>query len=161
MIARALLEQIAWIYASHESKTPDELESITAPKAVRKLSRLMPLTGRLYGFLSDAAHINPRRTRRYLDLSEGPIKVTIAGAAPDKLLCTKVLLHLVDIQTIVAEHIYADYLRVLETISKNVDGSLAIRPDRPFVAEIRKHKSRLESLADENTKRERKGQSNR
>lgn len=145
VIARALLEQVAWIYASHQSKTPQELESVTAPRAVRRLSSLMPLAGRLYGYLSDVAHINPRHTRQYLHLSEGPMKVTIAGAH-DRVLCARILLHLVDIQTVVAEHIYADHLPVLETISKNLDGTLAIRPDRPFVAEIDKHAPQLGSF---------------
>lgn len=151
VIARALLEQIAWTYASHQSKTPEELESVTAPRAVRRLSRLLPLAGRLYGFLSDVAHINPRHTRQYLHLSEGPMKVTIAGAISDKLLCARILLRLVDFETIVAEHIYADHLPILETVSKNLDGTLTIRADRPFVAVIEKYASQLESFADNDT----------
>ncbi len=146
VIARALLEQVAWIYAAHQAKTPEELESVTAPRAVRRLSKLMPLAGRLYGYLSDVAHINPRHARQYLHLSEGPMKVTISGAAGDKLLCAKILLHLVDIQTVVAEHVYADHLAILETVSKNLDGTLTIRADRPFVAEIEKHASQLGSF---------------
>jgi hypothetical protein len=61
------------------------------------------------------------------------------------------LLHLGDVQTIVAEHVYADHLPTLETISKNVDGTLAIRADRPFVAEVEKHASQLASFADDDT----------
>lgn len=151
VIARLLLEQVAWIYASHQSKTPEELESITASRAVKRLSRLMPIVGRLYGYLSDVAHINPRHTRQYLRVSDGPMQVITAGAARDKLRCAKILLHLVDVQTIVAEHVYADHLPTLETISKNVDGTLAIRADRPFVAEVEKHASQLASFADDDT----------
>ncbi len=54
------------------------------------------------------------------------MKVTISGAAGDRLLCAKMLLHLVDIQTVVAEHVYADHLPILETVSKNLDGYLDI-----------------------------------
>ncbi|MBV9760198.1 MAG: hypothetical protein JO340_06525 [Acidobacteriaceae bacterium] len=146
-VARALLEQIAWIYASHQSKTPEELESVTAPKAVRQLARLVPGVGRLYGYLSDVAHISPRHTRQYLDVSEDRIKVIAAGTEEDKVLCARLLLRLVDVQTIVAEHIYADYLPVVETICKNADGTFAIRDDRPFVADTKEYASRLNSFS--------------
>lgn len=52
------------------------------------------------------------------------MKISIAGVARDKLFCAKILLHLVDIQTVVAEHVYADHLAILETVSKNLDGRL-------------------------------------
>jgi hypothetical protein len=150
ILARGLLEQIAWAFATCHAKTPEELEAVTAPKAVSKLSRLIPLTGRLYGFLSDAAHINPRHVKRYIDFSDGPMKGIVAGAISDKLFCAEILLHLIDAETIVAEHIYEEYLPVLETLSKNADESLTIKKNRPFTADIKKHSLLLRSLAEKN-----------
>lgn len=55
-IGRMILEQISWIWSVRSLDDTQSIERKSATRAVGELTRLLPIAGRLYGWMSDHAH---------------------------------------------------------------------------------------------------------
>ncbi|MER8481531.1 hypothetical protein [Mesorhizobium sp. M1322] len=55
-IGRMILEQVCWVYCVRSLNDVDAIALKSATKSVGEASRVFPIVGRLYGWLSDHAH---------------------------------------------------------------------------------------------------------
>jgi hypothetical protein len=72
-IARMLLEQLAWAAAVTKEPIDERIVDIKAQKCVATLKGLVPLAGRLYGWLSEHAHWEFDAHRKSFELDDDGI----------------------------------------------------------------------------------------
>ncbi|MCU1487399.1 MAG: hypothetical protein JWN67_4145 [Actinomycetia bacterium] len=68
-LQRMILEQLAWAVAIHEDES-ESIFDVRPHKSIPSLKALFPLVGKLYGELSETAHIMPDTTLRYVSRAE-------------------------------------------------------------------------------------------
>jgi hypothetical protein len=143
-ICRLILEQIAWAYSISELE--DETVFETNPtKSVAALKRLLPNIGRVYGRLSDEAHILPRLTPRYIRFKE-PCPQVVLATTEEGAWSALILLQLADAFSIVAEYIYRELAPAFSHIVKDRNGKYRVNGSRASSQVISHYKSELSSL---------------
>jgi hypothetical protein len=90
VIARLILEQIAWACAVHGFRDLSFWD-ILPTKSVSSLRRIWPDVGRLYGQLTEVAHIVPEVTAEYLLFSGNGPAVVIASVDDTRIVSFQLL----------------------------------------------------------------------
>ena len=90
VIARLILEQIAWAYAVH-GFTELVFWDVLPTKSISALKTIWPEVGRLYGQLTDVAHIVPEVSAEYHLLSETEPGVVIGSIADTRIASFRLL----------------------------------------------------------------------
>jgi len=143
-ICRLILEQIAWAYSVHELEDEMVFE-INPTKSIAELKKLLPNVGRVYGLLSDEAHILPRLTPRYIRFKE-PCPQVVLATTEEGARSAFILLQLADIFGIVVEYIYRELAPAFSHIVKDRNGKYRVNGSRPLSQIISHYKSELSSL---------------
>jgi hypothetical protein len=143
-ICRLILEQIAWAYSVHELEDEMVFE-INPTKSIAELKKLLPNVGRVYGLLSDEAHILPRLTPRYIRFKE-PCPQVVLATTEEGTRSAFVLLQLADAFSIVAEYIYRELAPAFSHIVKDRNGKYCVNGSRASSQVISRYKSELSSL---------------
>jgi hypothetical protein len=93
-LSRMILEQLSWAYSIY--KINDEsLFKIEPQKCITKLKPLFPNAGKLYGQLSEKAHISPETTLQYVQSEDGQISIKLSDST-ESTLNALILLMLAD-----------------------------------------------------------------
>jgi hypothetical protein len=90
VIARLIVEQIAWAYAVHGFKDL-AFWDVLPTKSVSALKVIWPEVRRLYGQLTEVAHIAPEVTAQYLLFSGTESSVVIASVDDTKIVSFQLL----------------------------------------------------------------------
>lgn len=143
-ICRLILEQIAWAYNVHELEDKMVFE-INPTKSIAELKKLLPNVGRVYGLLSDEAHILPRLTPRYIRFKE-PCPQVVLATTEERARSAFILLQLADAFSIVAEYIYRELAPAFSHIVKDRNGKYCVNGSRASFQVISHYKSELSSL---------------
>lgn len=149
-VSRQILEQLAWAYEAHQLDDLDLIARVQTTKAISCLKKDFPEVGRLYGFLSKKTHIDYSSHFDFLDIDEG--KNIIWHARADFVEFSEVLLTLADIFGLVWEITQFAYIPSPETVELR-NGSIKIKPDRPFLKQKQKHLSKIETISKKEAKR--------
>lgn len=64
-IYRLIFEQLAWVYTIHKESAISHIK-VTPTKCVNRFKQVFKVGGRIYGDLSDLAHLNPKYLMGYL-----------------------------------------------------------------------------------------------
>lgn len=142
-IARLILEQIAWAYSVHELRD-ERVFKVLPTKSVSNLSRLLPKVGRLYGLLSERAHISPHLAPSFVEFTEQGARITLADGK-DSLSIAYILLLLTDAFSVVSEYIVRDFTSVFGTLIRDSNGGFRVKDSRPFLITVNKYKRKLAS----------------
>lgn len=77
-VTRLGFEQISWAYAVAPLTDIGEIERASPTKSVTKLKELLPAAGRIYGRLSELAHVLPDTHHRFVSVdSDDKVRITI------------------------------------------------------------------------------------
>jgi len=131
LLARMIVEQLAWVLAVHRY-ADEKMFAIDPHKCISRLKQYFPDVGRLYGALSEAGHIIPRRTLRYIEFT-GAAEPTIQLISLEfGFEDTALLLKIADMYAVVTEVVYSELLPDLQHVSR-LDGGVSTSPNRPGV----------------------------
>jgi hypothetical protein len=128
-ICRLILEQIAWALCIH--KNEEEIIKTDASKCITGLKKIVPTSGRLYGFLCKMTHVSPEYHGEYLKEQNGTMAV-IYSSKKSSYSAVFCILQLLDLYRIISEHISWDYIDNPVTCKKNSSGEIKILSDRPM-----------------------------
>jgi hypothetical protein len=124
VLCRMILEQLAWVVAVRPLMDK-RIFSFEPHRCIGALRRIFPQAGKLYGQLSEAAHIVPERTLRYIEFNredaQGP-SVTLMSFDFAKVDACMMLL-LADMYAVVCEVIYYDILPSHAHVERGPDGA--------------------------------------
>ena len=132
VLCRMILEQLAWSVAVRPL-TDETIFSFEPHRCIGALKRIFPRAGSLYGQLSEAAHIVPRRTLRYIEFNRGDLRgpsVTLMSFDFAEVDACVVLL-LADMYAVVCEVIYYDILPKHAHAERGADGTWRPLAGRP------------------------------
>ncbi len=135
VLARMILEQIAWVHAVH--RIPDEgIFAVKPQSAISSLKRTFPAVGRLYGILSEQAHIAPELTTRYInwtDKSDPAIEFSLPEYRRLDLLT---LSHLADMYVVSAHMLAASFLGSFGAVRVAKSGEYIVKKRRPSLTAV-------------------------
>lgn len=141
-VIRLGYEQVGWSFRIATMESRVEIEKVSVTKAASHLAAVLPEAGRIYGILSNLAHMHPSTHRRFLSENEGS-SVSISIELDKPLLQTlRLLLELLDAFLVVSEVRFGEF--GLCGHSLNAEGT-ALHADRPAVRLL----SQLESMSDD------------
>jgi hypothetical protein len=140
-LERLMLEQLAWVSEVRTIDDPSYFE-VQPTSCIKTLKRTFPGIGRIYGALTQRAHLVPERTKSYLEADErGQITALMADARFAKLDAAH-LLALTDIYIVLCELLVADLLeRPLSVYRRR--GNWIPKQTRPFLKIVRRLSRRL------------------
>ncbi|PKN52307.1 MAG: hypothetical protein CVU55_07180 [Deltaproteobacteria bacterium HGW-Deltaproteobacteria-13] len=141
-VSRLILEQIAWAHAAYTLDCIDDIKAIITTKVVSKLKKVIPLGGKLYGFLSKKTHLDYQSHPDFLRVDNS--KNVILHTQFEFYEYAQIILHLADLFGIVWELSQFKYLEKTECI-ETIDGLLTIRKDRPFLKILKEHLNNIET----------------
>lgn len=128
-VSRLILEQIAWAYSASQMDDADDIKRLVTTNCIGKLRELNAGYGRLYGILSDKAHIDASNHGEFLRIEDGAGVILLTHSKFAEYAF--VMLALADLFGIVWELSQAPHIQDFEaTEIKN--GVRTIREDRPF-----------------------------
>jgi hypothetical protein len=133
-VARLILEQIAWAYAAVKMIHIGGISRIVTTKAVSQLRKALPAAGKLYGYLSEKAHIDYSDHHDFLFMEKGRYKILRTQRNYGEY--SSVLLSLADLFGIVYELSQFDYIPSPETLSRK-DNRFDVDSHRPFLAQMK------------------------
>jgi hypothetical protein len=81
VISRMILEQLAWICAVSSIHTADEVKRVKVTSSVTSLKKIVPMSGRLYGWLSGHAHWSFDAHIKAFDFSGDIAKTRLADSS--------------------------------------------------------------------------------
>jgi hypothetical protein len=128
-VSRLILEQIAWAYAAIDIK---DIEKIVTTKAISQLKKKLPAAGKLYGYLSEKAHLDYNNHREFLFREDE--KYAFLRTQPNYREYSSIILELADLFGIVWELSQFEYISTPETIAWD-DTNFNINQTRPFLVE--------------------------
>lgn len=111
VLCRMILEQLAWALTVRPH-SDEKIFSFEPHRCIGSLKQIFPKAGSLYGQLSEAAHIIPERTLRYIEFNPGDPNgpsVTLMSYDFAEVDACMVLL-LADMYAVVCEAVYYDLL---------------------------------------------------
>jgi len=151
-ICRFILEQLAWAYSVHEIED-DSLFKTSVTRSVGKLKELIPHCGKLYGFLSNLAHISPGYTKEYILFDEGCPAVVVATTRNLDTIIYWLLL-LLDICQIVTEVIYLPLVSEHLHIAIDKHNDISVNENRPLLGLISEFREKyIRSKGSQSTKK--------
>lgn len=131
VMSRLMLEQIAWSFNIFEMKDRETAEKVEPTKAIGKLKKKIKPVGRLYGDLSQYAHLPLKGHDEFINLSGGR-SATFMQFGAHSYYFGQILAHLADYWADVYEYTQARHFEELENWIKEPSG-LLLNPDRPFL----------------------------
>jgi len=135
-LVRFTLEQIAWSCGCDQLEDEDAIFNLDAKKCIKKLGGIYPTSGRIYGFLSEFAHWNPRHHYLFL-LIEDSRWAYIKASSEYKAIALCYVLLAVDIHLALIETIYYKFVKEHVVLSKSVKGRFKKnRPTRKLVERV-------------------------
>ncbi len=144
-IEKLIFEQICWSYNVRHLQG-SKLYAVSPTSAVKAFKNLYPDAGIIYGLLNDIAHISPRRSKDYLDLSDTKAPGVFMVSAKQTAKCAFLLLVLVDMFQVCSEYVYRDYhKRFLYTV-RGKDGGLRLKAKRKTQTAIQRFQPRLKRI---------------
>ncbi len=133
-LAKLILEQIAWAYAVCEIED-ESLYTVKPSNCINRLKRLFPRVGKMYGFINEQAHMDPKTLNEFTRVRDDGILVALRSA--DKcLLGSLCLLRLADMYGAYMEVIYRMWYTTFEFITKR-GSEPELRQRRRSLAEIK------------------------
>ncbi|MEX2375453.1 MAG: hypothetical protein WD942_07695 [Dehalococcoidia bacterium] len=128
-VARAGLEQLAWALAASTAASRSDLETVKSTASITALRQLYPAAGRLYGRLSQSAHMDVAEHLGLVSTVSGRSEIT---TREDTLQWgSLVLLNLGDAWLAVWEVTQQAHLSNMEHVTSR-EGQLLLADDRPF-----------------------------
>lgn len=132
-LERLVLEQLAWCVAVH-NLSGDEHFRVMPTECIGQLKTIFPFAGRLYGVLSEIAHIHPDETPGYITFEE--TRITVHWTSRTFLANdASLLIGLLDLYRAVIEVIgvHPAPIDALLPSVRRVGNHWEMRDDRPFV----------------------------
>jgi len=132
-VARQVLEQIAWAIAASEVTSEEEVEKVSATRAISNLKRIAPYAGRLYGWLSDSVHAGlPQHRESFMtDESDRGFVISSWNRRP---VAAQVILQLADLWVLAYERTQRDHMTTFVAIDPEAD--FMPLADRPFLGRM-------------------------
>lgn len=140
-ICRLILEQIAWAYNIHELEDETVFE-ILPTDSIAELRNLLSEAGRLYGILSEEAHISPHLAPGYVRFKADGQEIVLA-TSEDSISRAFILLLLADAFSIVSEYIYRELVSSFSCLVRDQNGNYCVNKSRPFSQVIDQYRSEL------------------
>jgi hypothetical protein len=129
-VARQVLEQIAWAIAASQVTSDEEIKNVSATRAISRLKRLAPYSGRLYNWLSNNVHagLSQHLEAFTTDESDRGIILTSWNRRP---VSAEIILQLADLWVIAYERTQSDHMTQFVAIDPQAD--FMSFADRPFL----------------------------
>jgi hypothetical protein len=140
-VCRLILEQIAWAYNIHQLEDERVFE-IRPTDSIAKLRNLLPEAGRLYGILSEEAHISPYLAPGYVRFKADGQEIVLT-TSEDSISRAFILLLLADAFSIVSEYIYRDLLSTFSCLVRDQNGNCSVNKSRPFSQVVDQYRNEL------------------
>jgi hypothetical protein len=139
-LLRMIIEQLAWIVAIRDM-TPEKGNyfRISPQSCIGDLKRLTPTAGRIYGELSEVAHLYPEETKRYIRVEGEKVYVHL-HSRDFAWLDTVFLLIITDLFSIVAEWTFSDQITKHRYIERRNLAEWRPKSSRAFLKTIEKYK---------------------
>ena len=103
-MVRLIVEQSAWAFAVRSLATEGAIRNTSPTAAVSLLRDVAPFAGRLYGFLSGQAHLDPGATRHYVTRNEkGAVEIYLRHTRSTQIILGYLLATLGLYRTIVLQ----------------------------------------------------------
>jgi hypothetical protein len=125
MSLRLLLEQLAYSYCAVKSGKENPKEFLSPTKAITGLKKLIPDVGKLYGILSKLSHIDTVTVGKYINDENGKVAV-IQHSLELVMEALLYYLRIIEIQHVVFEYCFKDFLKVFNFIEVNNDLQVSI-----------------------------------
>ena len=132
VIARQMLEQIAWANAAAEATTHGELEKIKSERAIGGLKRVFPAAGPLNGVLSASAHAGIALHREHTSVGDDG-RLLIKRGLDAWSHCASVIMFLSDAAVTILERTQRDHMSTF--IATDPDNGFAYVENNPYKRE--------------------------
>jgi len=134
-VIRLGLEQVAWTYAIRNLATPGEVEATSGTGWIPNLKEVIPGAGRIYGRLSNLAHVSPATHSRFVAHSDGQtmIRIKAPAAAMESLL---LLIILLDAFLVISERCFGSNGITCESIDPNTGKLLEERVAQSLISDF-------------------------
>lgn len=111
-ICRLILEQLGWILTVHGKTELDDIISVKPQSTIGRLKALLPKAGRIYGILSNQAHMDPKDNRHYVGYDSEKGSAVVRFYLPEE---TKIILNalrvLTDLYVSIVRYVSGDYIK--------------------------------------------------
>jgi hypothetical protein len=135
-VIRLGYEQVAWAYAVAPLTELERIEGTVATKAISQLKAILPAAGRIYGRLSDLAHMALDTHHRFVSVDQDDnVRVQIeARAATKESLWPLVLL--LDALNVASEARFCQFGLTRTSLNESLDRILIERPATSLMREF-------------------------
>lgn len=141
-LCRLILEQLSWAYTVHTFEDIDGVIELKPTKCVSNLKRALPYVGKVYGYLTKHAHMDPKTHSRYLGFEDdmAVVRYPSPGFINDVVYAVLIM---TDAYRIVSEYVSWDYLTEHLACRKNETVEITLVEERPFRQLIRDFEVRV------------------
>ena len=152
-VAKLILEQIAWAYAIHKIDD-NSLYRVKPCACISHLKSLFPNVGRMYGYMNEQSHMDPKVIHGFLKVEDENFIVVLRDVNKCLLGCLG-LLYLADMYGTCTEIVYGPWCKEFVFITKKKSG-IKLKPHRKSQTEIEDFDTRvfdyLQRTTDKTTK---------
>lgn len=130
VVARQVLEQIAWALTASEVVDREKLNAVESSKSIAKLKKLVPEAGRLYGLLSKSAHASYEQHLSAFTTDQAG-RGLVKAAWNRQSVSADILLRLADLWVISYEWTQREHMTAF--VSLDPANSFRVIAERPFL----------------------------
>lgn len=130
-LSRLIFEQISWAFCANSLSDEDQILNLVPTKCISSLKEIIPNAGRIYGYLNEYTHLNPKHHNMYLGVENSRYYVQFRLPEHNEF-ATFFLMLITDIYRIVGEMISFDFIEKPSACKKMANGEVHIIEDRPF-----------------------------
>lgn len=144
-VIRLGFKQISWAYVVAPLTDVGEIERASPTKSITKLRELLPAAGRIYGRLSELAHVAPDTHHRFVSVDDNDkvrINIQAHDATPESLFLLVLLLDALYVVSEARFHVFG-----IPSSSLNHTRT-KVAPERPTAALLREYGSALPPSAE-------------
>lgn len=135
-LVRFILEQLAWSGVCEQLDDEEAILKLNALNCIKPFCNIYPTAGRIYGFLSDFAHWNPKYHHLFVD-SQDSTWAYIKASCKYKAIALCYVLLAVDMQLALVEKIYCASVKEHIILNKSKKGQFKKnRPTRRLVQKV-------------------------
>lgn len=139
-LLRMVLEQLAWSVAIHR-REDSGIFKVRPQSTLRSLTTVIPDAGKLYGLLSEHAHIHPDETLRYIEFASGEPMIRMSFRNRNDADVLR-MLTIADYYIIVCEIVGAE-LPLTRHATEGIPPKIVVRSKRPFLDVVRRYEDEL------------------